>query len=143
MNKTDYIAVAALVLSLIALFWQFWTWRRSGPVIRVTGGVESPWDPAGFTSDLCYGYVRAVNAGRGAAPITSWGFLSANGQVLVEYSSQLEMPLIPARGMHVPIAPSAQDTWYCPLEVLMGQEGYQPFVVSPTKGRIVGRLSTS
>lgn len=143
MDKTDYIAVTALVLSVAALLWQFWTWRRSGPVLQVSGGMESPWDPAGFTSDIAYGYVRAVNVGRGAGPVTSWGFLSASGQVLVEYSSQPELPLIPARGMHVPIAPHGQESWYCPTEVLAEQVGYQPFVVSPTKGRIVGRASSS
>lgn len=69
---TTSIALVALGLSVLSLAWQAWTWRNSGPVVRVevsnaiTDAV-TPGEAEHFVA------VDVFNSGRAATSITGWG----------------------------------------------------------------------
>jgi hypothetical protein len=79
------LSVLALVLSLASLSWQAWTWSRSGPVLRVevTNMVTDAGSTYGGTPEH-YVEVKAVNRGRAAATIQTWGIeVPGGGSIFV------------------------------------------------------------
>lgn len=90
-------------------------------------------------SDMCYISVVATNKGRSEAPISSWGFVSPDGRLLVEFYGQPELPAVPQRSAGEGVPAHDSLSWYCTRESLINADGrIRPFVVSPSKGRILG-----
>lgn len=74
------IALVALVLSVVSLGWQAWTWKNNGPVVEVN--VTNAITDAGTGEPEHYVGVEAVNTGRAPTTVTSWGFeLPGGGSV--------------------------------------------------------------
>lgn len=70
------LGVIGTVAGVGALAWQMITWKRSGPVVRVTGDV--PFSYVGRTRVV---RVAASNEGRSPVSVTSFGLQSLNGEV--------------------------------------------------------------
>lgn len=77
MTPVAVIALCALVLSILSLGWQAWSWSRSGPVVRVE--VSNGVTDAETGEPEHYVIVEAVNRGRAATTITGWGFAVPGG----------------------------------------------------------------
>lgn len=63
------LALLALVVSVISVSWQVWTWRYGGPVVKVTTSL-------GFTIDdpgLEFIVITVSNAGRSPVTVTGYG----------------------------------------------------------------------
>ncbi|WP_205474450.1 hypothetical protein [Nocardioides sp. SYSU D00038] len=71
------ISLVALSLSVVSLAWQAWSWKNSGPVIKVN--VSNAVTDAVTGTAEHYVVVEAVNKGRAAATITGWGFGMPDG----------------------------------------------------------------
>lgn len=89
------LSIIALVLSVVALAWQAWTWLRSGPVIKVTVSQTLPLYP-NHAGDW-HTSVAAVNSGRAATTITSFGFETADGRTLYTSSPAAWSDRLPHR----------------------------------------------
>lgn len=76
------VSSAAFVLSCVSLIWQGWTFTRSGPVIRVTN--KHVYVPPGMDHFIT---VEAVNKGRTAATVESWGIELPGDRTLVSTES--------------------------------------------------------
>jgi hypothetical protein len=99
------VAVLALVLSVISVGWQVWTWRGSGPRVKVTAN-QAVILPVG--SDP-YVSVTAANTGRSATTVAMWGFDGPNdedGQMLFPYPTPWSTPLPHRLDAH------SNGTWY-------------------------------
>jgi hypothetical protein len=99
---TLLIAVAGVVLGGASLAWQIVAWRKSGPVVsvfvheapffvRARDGEMAPRPDLGVTLT-----VNAVNTGRTAARIDSWGYALENGSTGAKYDLTFgEIPMLP------------------------------------------------
>ncbi|ROR89335.1 hypothetical protein [Nocardioides aurantiacus] len=74
---TTVIALIALGLSLVSLAWQAWSWKRTGPVVKVQ--VTNAITDAVTGEPEHYVEVDAVNKGRSATTIMGWGFSMPDG----------------------------------------------------------------
>jgi hypothetical protein len=65
------LAITGVVLGVLSLGWQAWTWARSGPVVKVEASSSFPiYD--GHMGEH-HVSVKAINRGRAPATITGWG----------------------------------------------------------------------
>jgi len=71
------VAILALVLSVLSIGWQAWTWKNSGPVVKVR--VFNAVTDAATGEAENYLAVEAVNTGRAAATVTGWGIRLPDG----------------------------------------------------------------
>lgn len=99
------LAILGIVLATLSLLWQFLTWHRSGPVIKVSvslspqyvlgdGGSMIPLDG---TEEIVA--ISATNVGRMEAAMVTWGFHLEDGY---GGSRDLYLPPPPAQ---VPVPP--------------------------------------
>ncbi|MFI6026541.1 hypothetical protein [Amycolatopsis magusensis] len=103
------ISLVALLMSVLALSWQVWTWRRSIPRLEVSVAHGTPV----FTGAVgrSHTIVEVANQGQADAAVTSFGFELPNGLTLeaprtAAWSSSLPAHLGPneTAGWHVPTA---------------------------------------
>jgi len=100
------VSIAALVLSILSLTWQAWTWRNNGPVLRVEVNNS-------FTDALIpgepehYVCVQVINTGRAAASVTGWGVEMPGGGNLVVLQPPYFSTKIPVR-----LEPHARADFY-------------------------------
>ena len=108
MTPSVVVSILALVLSIVSLSWQTWTWRRSGPMletnaVRVRAGSDR------------YVKVEAINSGRSAATVKDWGFELPDGRQVKpgrkDPAAKRRSASLPARvdshgivGFYVPLA---------------------------------------
>jgi hypothetical protein len=109
---TFWIAIGAVLLSVISLAWQAWTWRHSGAIVQVTARLSMPvFDHGPGGPWTC---VTATNKGRGPTTVASWGFETPNGSNIVvprALPGPSPLPfLIPAGG--------AQGDWFAETDGL-------------------------
>lgn len=86
------LAILGLVLSLLSLLWQGYTWRRNGAVLRVK--VTNSFPVYGDQLGDHYVTVTVVNEGRAATTVTGWGIdMGGHGNLThltpVSWSTQL------------------------------------------------------
>lgn len=99
------MSISALVLSVVSLGWQMWSWRRSGPVVKVTTGHAYP-VYGGDVGDH-YIYVQANNTGRAPVEVTGWSLQTLNGGSIVQvHPISLSSPLRHTLG------PGAEASWF-------------------------------
>ncbi len=72
------ISIVALVMSAASLTWQIASWKRSGPVVKVTANQSLPIFDHG--PDDWYVAVTARNSGRAPVTVTGWGLRFPDGQ---------------------------------------------------------------
>ena len=107
------VSIVALVLSIGSLSWQVWSWRRSGPVVRVTVSNIVPTYQGQGTGDW-HTAVTATNTGRAATTVTTWAFELPNGHnSFTIYPVPISAPL-PFR-----LEAHASASWYVPTQELM------------------------
>ena len=112
-----WIAIAALVLSVLSLGWQIWTWRHVGALVHVTANQSIPV----YRGEVGAPHVQiaATNKGRGPTTVTSWGLRMPDGNdMTVLYQLPWSSPLpfaIPPGG--------AGGTWF--LETDKAQDACQ------------------
>jgi hypothetical protein len=93
------VAVTALVVSILALLlaatslgWQVYSWRRTGPAVKVTVDNAIPVGIPGVPDHLLQ--VTATNHGRGPTTVMGWGFQLPNNNVLaVPQQTPMSTPL--------------------------------------------------
>lgn len=92
------MSILAVVLSAVSIAWQAWSWRRSGPVLRVTTAASV----AAVSDDHVEHFVSVsvANTGRAAATVEGWGFRLPNGMDYVvlrppPFSAQVPMRVEP------------------------------------------------
>ena len=95
---TFWIAIAALVLSVLSLGWQIWTWRHMGSVVDVTANQSLPV----YRGEVGAPHVQvaATNKGRGPTTVTSWGLRMPDGNDMtvlyqLPWSSPLPFAILP------------------------------------------------
>jgi hypothetical protein len=93
-----WIAIAALVLSVLSLGWQIWTWRHMGSVVHVTANQSLPV----YRGEVGAPHVQvaATNKGRGPTTVTSWGLRMPDGNDMtvlyqLPWSSPLPFAILP------------------------------------------------
>jgi hypothetical protein len=96
------LSSAALVLSLVSLGWQAWSWSRSGPVLRVElsniiTDLGGPTNAYGVGQPEHYVEVKAVNRGRAAVTIQTWGIELPGGNNIFATEPLLFSERLPAR----------------------------------------------
>lgn len=64
------VALTGLLLSLVSLGWQIWSWYSSGPRVRVS--TSNAYPVFGHQIGDHYVVVTATNRGRSAVTLTSW-----------------------------------------------------------------------
>lgn len=74
------VSIIALVLSVLSLGWQAWTWLRAGPVVSVAVAQSLP--VYRNSAGEWHTTVTATNKGRSAVTVSSWGFALPNGRTL-------------------------------------------------------------
>ncbi len=75
------ISIVALVVSAASLTWQVVSWKRSGPVVRVTANQSLPiFDHGPGDAHVA---VTARNSGRAPVTVTGWGLRFPDGQTFV------------------------------------------------------------
>jgi hypothetical protein len=87
-----WIAIAALVLSVLSLGWQIWTWRHAGALVHVTANQSLPV----YRGEVGTPHVQiaATNKGRGPTTVTSWGLRMPDGNdMTVLYQLPWSSPL--------------------------------------------------
>jgi hypothetical protein len=139
---TLLISLAALAVSIISLVWQFISWLRNGPVIRVKTHYAIP-VIAGEMGGSQYLSVSATNRGRAPATITSWGLLLPDDRTTVSNSA----PLPGVEPLPFRLDPYAESSWYIAAEAVdqicadggFTHEQIRPFVVVAGQGRRVGK----
>jgi hypothetical protein len=98
------VAILALLASIASLAWQVYSWRRSGPHVKVTVSNAIPMfdhGPGEHHID-----VTAANRGRAATTVLSWGFsLPGDQSVVVTNASNWSAPL-PHR-----LEPGSEASW--------------------------------
>ncbi|MFC8432237.1 hypothetical protein [Streptomyces sp. NPDC057253] len=139
---TLLISLAALAVSIISLVWQFITWLRNGPVIRVKTYYSIP-VVAGQVGNSQYLSVSATNRGRAPATITSWGLLLPDDRAVVTNSA----PLPGVEPLPFRLDPYAESSWYIAAEAvdqICTEGGFthsqiRPYVIVAGQGRRVGK----
>jgi hypothetical protein len=93
-SATLVIAVAGLVLSVLSLGWQAFTWRASGARVRLSVGSAIP--TYGPELGPVHAQLTVRNVGRGTVEVSSWG-VSINGGNLALFpdASALPNPKLP------------------------------------------------
>ncbi|MGW4309502.1 hypothetical protein V6574_19285 [Streptomyces sp. SM1P] len=137
--STTAIAILALVLSVLSLLWQAWSWWRSGPIIRVTGGTDSPVFE-GQRSDLSYRYIEAVNTGRAAATIEAFGVTLPSGLKPIRHG-QDDLDAVEPCALPYRLEPNSSARWYFTPQIFQGEEPKEtrPFVMVSGKGQKDGK----
>jgi hypothetical protein len=114
---TLIVALAGLVISLVSIAWQVWTYLNDGPRVKVeASSTLTFYGPSGPQQVRdSHVTIRAINRGRAAATIASWGLQLPSGENLIEVeapngSNPLSNRLEPhsAAEFHVP-ADSLRD----------------------------------
>lgn len=77
MTFTLCIALLGLLLSVVSLSWQAWTWRHEGPVIKLS--TENHLPTYGDVVGDHLVALHVVNSGRSATTIESWGIRLPEG----------------------------------------------------------------
>jgi hypothetical protein len=102
------ISIAALILSAVSLSWQVYSWKRTGPVLKVSVSHSAPtYGPRNDVVGDWHTTVTAVNGGRTAATVTSWGFEMPDGRTLVPTEHLSWADPLPGR-----IEPHAKASWH-------------------------------
>lgn len=89
---TFVIALAGLVLSIISLLWQQWTWRDSGARVKARFDPGMTFGPLG--SDRLYS-LSLINKGRGPIQVTQYGLRTPRGAIMVQNVPD-QFPKLPA-----------------------------------------------
>ncbi|GAB2731733.1 hypothetical protein [Streptomyces bullii] len=139
------ISIGALLVSVIALVWQFISWLRTGPVIQVRTHYAIP-VIGGEMSTEEFLAVSATNRGRSPATITSWGLLLPGGATTAADSA----PLPGVEALPFRIDPYAETSWYIAnheVERICHVRGcrrsdIRPFVIVSGQGRKTGKRLT-
>ncbi|MEU3555068.1 hypothetical protein [Streptomyces fragilis] len=114
------IAIIALVLSVVSLLWQAWSWWRSGPIIEVAAGIDSPVFE-GQRSDLAYHYIQAMNNGRAAATIEAFGVALPSGIRPISHTQE-DLPAVEPCRLPYRLEPHFSARWYFTPQMLQGEE---------------------
>ncbi|MFJ9749668.1 hypothetical protein [Streptomyces chartreusis] len=136
------ISLAALAVSIVALMWQFISWLRNGPVIKVRSHNAIP-VVRGSIGDRQYLSVSATNRGRASATITQWGLLLPGGMTTASDSA----PLPGVEPLPYRLDPYADASWYIAQEEvdqMCHEHGFErgqirPFVMVSGQGRRLGK----
>ncbi|MER5652672.1 hypothetical protein ABT076_06550 [Streptomyces sp. NPDC002131] len=139
---TLVISIAALAVSFTALVWQFITWLRNGPVIRVKAHYAIP-VIGGSVSSTQYLAVSATNRGRAPATITGWGLLMPGDRTTASESA----PLPGVEPLPYRLDPYAEISWCIAADDLdrlcsvgsFRRSQLRPFVFVSGQGRKVGK----
>jgi hypothetical protein len=110
MVLTLLISIAALVLSIVSLSWQIWSWTRSGPVLQVSVTHSLPTYGPGGVGDW-HTTVTAVNIGRSPVTVTSWGFETPDGGSII-----LTRPVNWSDPLPFRIESHASGSWHIPQD---------------------------
>lgn len=78
------IALTALLLSVLALGLQAWTWKRNGPVVAVSA-TNAITAPIPYGEPEHYVQVSAINQGRAPVTVSGWGFALPGGDDYVQF----------------------------------------------------------
>jgi hypothetical protein len=94
-DATLLIAVLGLVLAVLSLAWQAWTWSRSGPVLSLSTSNQFP-SYADHLGDhlVC---LTVVNKGRAATTIQAWGIELPDGGNIVSWNNPPWFTQLPQR----------------------------------------------
>ncbi|GAA3840379.1 hypothetical protein [Streptomyces chiangmaiensis] len=139
---TLVISACALGVSVIALIWQFISWLRNGPVIKVSTHYAIA-VIAGNLAPGDYLAIAATNRGRAPTMITSWGLLLPGNVTTASTSALLPgVEPLPHR-----LDPYAEASWYIEHEELDGicrtrgitRGQIRPLVIVSGQGRKVGK----
>lgn len=134
------MSILAVVLSAVSIAWQAWSWRRSGPVLRVTAAASvvgtSDDDVEHFVS------VTVANTGRAAATVEGWGFNLRNGGDYVVLRPPPFSARVPTR-----IEPHASATFFVGadglrqriIEAGVAFEDVRPFVRTAAGERVFSK----
>ncbi|CAM5589963.1 hypothetical protein [Streptomyces purpurascens] len=136
------ISIGALVVSTVALVWQFISWLRTGPVIQVKTHLAIP-VIGGEMSPEDFLAVNATNRGRSPATITGWGLLLPGGATTAATSA----PLPGVEPLPFRIDPFAETSWYisdAEIDHICQARGcsrsdIRPFVIVSGQGRKTGK----
>ncbi|MGW1363500.1 hypothetical protein ACWCQP_39550 [Streptomyces chartreusis] len=139
---TLVISLCALAVSVFSLVWQFISWLRNGPVIKVTTHNAIP-VIGGSVVQGQYLAVAATNRGRASATVTSWGLLLP-GDVSTASDSA---PLPGVEPLPHRLDPYAEASWYIDqdeVDRICHQRGItraeiRPFVFVSGQGRKTGK----
>jgi hypothetical protein len=122
------VTVAALVVSVVALLmsgaslgWQVYSWRRSGPAVKVSVIDPGPLDQDAADDD--YDHVlklTAANNGRAPTTVKGWGFLLPGGKKLAVRTTYRSTRL-PHR-----LEPETETSWYAICETSVQETGVSP-----------------
>jgi hypothetical protein len=112
MRIESVLSVIAIVLSMTSLGWQVASWKRSGPVVKVTAqqalitsGPEADWHTD----------VTARNTGRAPITVTGWGLRFPDGQTIVMMRNLPISAPLPYR-----LEAGAASSWYIGTDDLRG-----------------------
>jgi hypothetical protein len=99
------VSILAILLAGASLGWQVYSWRRTGPTVKVTvDNAIQVGDPR-LPDHLLQ--VTATNHGRGPTTVTGWGFqLPGNSLLAVPQQTPMSTPL-PHR-----LEPGAEGSWF-------------------------------
>jgi len=102
-----FLGIIGAVTGVVALAWQFITWRHSGAVVAVTATAAYPTygDQVG---DL-HVNVNASNSGRSPVTVKGWGLRLPDGRTMITTSPLSWSSPIPHR-----LEPGADGSWFMP-----------------------------
>lgn len=114
------LSIIAIVLSLLSLAWQTWTWSRSGPVLRVESAAIIT-DAGNLVGEAeLFIQVRVSNRGRSAATITGWGIEAPGGGSLFQLRPLGFSTKLPAR-----VESHSDASFYMPVDGIREQAARQ------------------
>lgn len=113
MDLDRSLSIIAIILSIVSLGWQSWTWRRHGEVVTISRGMTVVTGPAGLVGAA---QVTAANTGHREVTVTEWGYELPNGDRIVPASTLPGSADLP----HL-LVPNSHGSWLMPSDDLLAR----------------------